>query len=215
MKLFVAMLLIATTYGADATAKDCTAAADKMCALCMKATGCTTCWDGYPKDKICTAPTTKVENCISYKDATTCQACESDYDLASNKCTKRAAATIKNCKMQVGTLCSGCIGFDMASDAKSCTETACKLDNCEACGVKNGTTQTCSICKDTHYIDSKGACVAKPSGFEKCVMTKDGKCGTCMPKSFVSTFTSDTDFRCSAPSMFFAAILTTVIGLLF
>ena len=215
MKLFIAMLLIATTYAADATAKDCTAAADKMCALCVKASGCTKCWDGYPKDKICTAPTTKVENCASYKDATTCQECLYEYTLSSNKCTKTAAPTIKNCKAEVAGVCGGCVGFDLAADAKSCTETACKLDNCEACGPKNGTAQTCAMCKDGYYRNDKHVCVAVPTGMEKCYVSTAGKCIGCKQKSYISTFTSDTDFRCSAPSMFFAAILTTVIGLLF
>ena len=210
MKLFIAFLLIATTYCADAAAKDCTAGADKMCGQCKKASGCTMCWDGYPKDKICTAPTTKVENCISYKSATECSGCEENYTLASNKCTKNADPTIKNCKAQVGSLCAGCTGFELAADAKSCTETACKLDNCEACGIKSGTAQTCAFCKEGYYKNDKSVCVANPANTDKCVHDAAGKCVYCKPKSFVETFTSDTDFRCSAPSMFFAAILTAL-----
>ena len=215
MKLFVAFLLIATTFGADATAKDCTAGADKMCGSCLKASGCVVCWEGYPKDKICTAPTTKVDNCLTYKSATECSACEDDYLLESNKCTKLAAATIKNCKRESKGICGGCTGFDLAADGKSCTETACKLDNCEACGKKNGTAQTCAYCKDGYYMNDKFLCVANPSGMDKCVISTAGKCTSCKAKSYVESFTSDADFRCSAPSMFFAAILTSVIGLLF
>ena len=215
MKLFVAMLLIATTYGADATAKDCTTGADKMCGHCMKASGCMICWDGYPKDKICTAPTTKVENCISYSNATTCRQCDKDYILDGTKCEKLSTPKITNCKVESKGICSACTGYDLASDGKKCESTACKLDNCEACGKKNGTTQTCAMCKDGYYLNDKALCVAVPTGMEKCYVSTAGKCASCKPKSFVESFTSDTDFRCSAPSMFFAAILTTVIGLLF
>ena len=215
MKLFVAMLLIATTFAADATAKDCTTAADKMCGACLKATGCTMCWESYPKNKICTAVTTKVENCLIYSSATECSGCNEGYTLDNKKCTKTAAPTIKNCATESKGVCSSCTGFDLAADGKSCTQTACKLDNCEACGKKNGNAQTCAKCKNGYYINDKSVCVAKPSGMEKCIVSTAGKCISCMPKSYVSTFTSDTDFRCSAPSMFFAAILTSVIGLLF
>ena len=215
MKLYIAFLLVATTVVAEEAAKDCTTGADKMCGSCMKTTGCLVCWDGYPKDKICTAPTTKVENCLTYKDATTCNGCDEGYTLSSNKCTKTADPTIKNCKSQNGDVCMGCTGFDLAADGKSCTENACSLDNCDACGAKDGDNQTCAMCKEDYYIDSKKVCVAKPAGTEKCTVSNAGKCIACMPRSYVETFTSDTDFKCSAPSMFFAAVFTSLIGLLF
>ena len=215
MKLFVTLLLIATTYAGDEGSSYCTVGADKLCGHCLKATGCTICWDSFPEHKVCTKPTTKVDKCISYSNATTCRQCDTDYMLDDNKCVKVPTPTIKHCKTESKGICTACIGFDIAADGKSCTTNNCALDGCEACGKNSGNGQTCVLCKSTHYINDRDVCVVKPYGMEKCNVSRDGKCVSCMPKFFIETFTSDTDFRCSAPNMFVAVILTTVIGLLF
>ena len=212
MKLSVALFLITCSVLA---AKDCTSGVDLMCGKCMKASGCLLCWGGYPKDKVCIAPQTKVEHCVSYQSDVECSRCEDDYFLENNKCTKTPAPTIKNCVFQFGSLCAGCTGFDLDLNLKSCTENVCELDNCEACGFKLNNAQTCSKCKNSnYYLDSKSHCAAKPVEMINCDINSFGNCISCTRNKYVSSFKNDTDFRCSTSRKLIAFCLSSLTYML-
>ena len=51
---------------------------DEYCLYCMEDT-CASCAMTYPKDKTCTVPTTKIDNCIRYESSDTCEGCDFGY----------------------------------------------------------------------------------------------------------------------------------------
>ena len=62
----------------------CCPGSDEYCTYCVEDT-CRECLMTYNNEKVCTTPTAKIENCISYDNTTLCSVCDFGYKLPSDK----------------------------------------------------------------------------------------------------------------------------------
>lgn len=149
--------------------------ADQYCLSCSS-TNCGACaYSFLSTTKQCTAPTTKVDGCISYSNATTCSACAPGKQLSANACTN---ISITNCLAVLNNLCVACANaMRPAADGKSCSTTACTTSNCQICSFSSNT-ELCLSCKSGYAMDSTtGACVAEKTA--NCDVQTSTACTAC------------------------------------
>ena len=169
--------------------------ADQYCADCLSDV-CSSCHYAYKDVKVCKPPTTKIDHCVSYLNATTCSACDWGYELKSNKCEK---ITIDNCLVVVLGKCTVCKDKkkNNTTDGK-CTTTACTKTNCDNCTVATVGTVSTEVCVQcsSGYANVLGSCVKEVTancmtqGATKCTACKKGyydKNDTCVKSDLQSS----------------------------
>ena len=156
---------------------------DEYCLYCMEDT-CASCAMTYLKDKTCTEPTTKIDNCVEYKNSESCESCDLGYQVSTNEksCT---AITIDECAALDPTDSTKCL---MCEDGKKndpatgkCTDVDCDKTNCKMCHVaaaEGVTVEVCGWCNDG-YSAQDGSCITAPTA--NCLMASGGKCVSCTP----------------------------------
>ena len=152
---------------------------DEYCASC-NGTTCAICVNSYISSGICVAPTTSVNNCYSYSNATTCATCNSGYYLSGNTCT---AISVTNCVEVSSTNTASCIACNngyLPSNGACNGSTKCGVDNCSMCKYSDNSTGTasstttsntptstatavCIVCDNNYSVIANGTCVKEPT----------------------------------------------------
>lgn len=159
MKIIFFLALTLPVFNADLSC-----AGDEYCAQCTDSTSttataplnCELCYGSIATTNAttnlttCVAPTTKIDDCISYSAATTCSGCDKGYYLSGNACVE---IPLDDCLSYNATtkLCLACDEKVLGADGL-CTDTDCTDDNCEAC-----TATSCALCKDGYSFSSANA----------------------------------------------------------
>lgn len=179
----------ATTTGTTTTTTTTTARTaaypnDEYC-LAGASSKCTTCAYSYlDANGICQPPTSKLNNCIIYSNATTCTACDEGYNLVNNACQ---AITIADC-LAVTTTTTAATGTTAATTTTTCTVcnnkklpangtcangTACNLSNCDVCASST----RCARCSEKYAVSTDGTCISE--AVANCRIGTATACTTC------------------------------------
>lgn len=125
---------------------------DEDCLMCLGTTCVAGYCDGtYRNDSgVCTAPTTKISNCVNYASATTCAECNVGYYLKTT--TECAAITLTGCAVSDNnTYCTMCSNSKQTTTSGTCSTTACTTANCKYC-----TLDVCVVCNDGYTLSTNG-----------------------------------------------------------
>lgn len=155
--------------------------ADRYCLGCSGLT-CVECAYSYADTNgICQPPTTYVDNCVAYANATVCASCDEGYYLSGNTCVE---ITITDCVALDSTAPTKCVVCDNAYKADpaagTCTDTVCGITNCAKCSVTAvGTSNVavCVECNSGYALNSSFACVAELTG--NCLIQDSSACSLC------------------------------------
>lgn len=161
--------------------------ADEYCLRCVTngdTQNCASCAESYAADGICTAPTTKIDNCWDYETATTCLNCKLGYQLntAKTACTE---ITIDNCERVSDGKCVQCEDeklLEVTTTANTCTDTDCaSISNCDKVYCSKSGTVTVTMCGecDDDYAANATATGCVSNSNDCAVLDTDGKCTLC------------------------------------
>lgn len=159
---------------------ECTTLADKKCLGCVTGDTCAWCYESYwnATTKACTAPTTEIDDCVNYKDATTCAVCDEEYRLSGNACvevTPDDCISVKSTDVSKCQVCDSGKRGDFTTGV--CGDTDCTSTNCKYCTMTSATTEVCSRCDDDYNLTSTGTCVNTVANCA--VLDTNNKCIQC------------------------------------
>lgn len=173
-----------TAATTSTTANTAAYPADKYCLSGANAK-CTLCAYSYLNSSgICQAPTTKISNCLSYTNATTCGTCADGYNLVSNACqaititdclavTTTTTAATSTTAATTSTTCSVCNNAKLPANGSCTNGTACSLSNCSICASAT----RCYQCAAKYAINTDGTCVSENTA--NCRVGTTSACTTC------------------------------------
>ena len=180
---------------------------DKMCTKCED-TKCKACYKSYLSSGECKEPTEKVDKCIAYTNATTCESCDFGYYYKSDE-KKCEAIDIENCAAvnehdsKVCTVCKN--GVELEDGKCDAGNKKCPA-NCEMC-----TAGTCIICANGYALDANNACVK--SEVDNCYIIDPAdakKCDTCKPDFYDTNEACMENFRIMGISSIVAFVVTLI-----
>ena len=178
---------------------------DTKCLSCDD-TKCTSCYGYYLSDGKCMEPTEKVDNCVGYTNATTCEGCDLGYyyKAADKKCMKIDIANCVFVDPSAPTVCLGCDNGVNAKDGKCDSGNDKCPTNCDTCILG-----FCAWCSSGYSLDVNLACIKEP--WSNCLVVdgKDAtKCGTCRP----GYYDTNTECKKNARIMGISSIVALVIA---
>ena len=159
---------------------------DEFCLACA-GEACIGCASSYldATTKQCMAPTTALDDCLSYESATKCSGCKDKYYLNSSAAC--VEITEANCFMtDTAGKCTHCDNGIVGTDGKCPGTTACTVANCSVCQIVDAK-ETCVKCADTYLAMADGTCSTGASNSNCAMLTTAGKCGICMPGYYDSS----------------------------
>ena len=124
-------------------------------------------------------PTTKVDNCIGYTNATTCGNCDIGYYYSSGdkKCMKIDITDCDEVNPEAPTKCVTCGNGVKPKDGKCDSGNDKCPDNCDSCGLDG-----CSLCSSGYSLNAEDKCVTQP--YDGCYIIDPldaKKCFVCKP----------------------------------
>ena len=203
------VMMLSSGFIATEAAEDMTCAAgkDEYCGMCTDG-ACTNCYMSFMTsgDKMCTAITTALENCVMYSSQTVCTMCAEKYQLAAAgaSCT---AVTEEMCLVYNVTTskCTACSNGKPGTDGKCPGTTKCDA-GCTACGETM--CHTCETAGQTWDFGTN-ACVANTMN---CVLTS-GKCSVCN-YGFYANNLAAADLTCLASTKYSSTSVIQTISML-
>lgn len=141
---------------------------------------------------VCTAPSTRFSNCVSYDSSSNCLACDYNYYLsASNQCSSNPG---KNCAVYTPVLgCVACNGNRLVRNG-TCDDnnSGCAADNCDICSAANQCLRcdygfvllqdknfTCISDGNNNVQNSNNANITNYVSYSDCLTSVGGICTEC------------------------------------
>ena len=178
---------------------------DEYCLSCKEGK-CEACQDSYADaEGVCKEPTSKIDKCRGYKDATTCESCDYGYNASSDgkKCEKLE----DGCDLYIEDITGCAVCSDqIAAESGKCGTAKCTATNCNRCLLS----AFCIECNEGYSVSgATSMCIKEP--VENCWMTQADatKCELCRP----GYYDTDTECKKSSKTSTLGANLVSVIVL--
>ena len=197
--------LIVALIGGVILAAQCPA--DENCMSCTGTT-CIACYKSYLSAGVCKEPTEKVDNCIAYTNATTCEGCDFGYyyKSADKKCVKIDIANCAHVVEQAPTVCVACNNGVQAKDGKCDSGNAKCPTNCDTCILG-----FCSYCSSGYALDVNLACVKSEVANCYVIDPLDAKnCSICEPGYYDTNEACKGSFRIMGISSIVAFVVAWI-----
>ncbi len=178
---------------------------DTKCVSC-DGTTCLACNGYYLSGGKCMEPTTKVDNCSGYSNATTCEGCDLGYyyKSADKKCVKIDVANCAFVDPTAPTVCIGCNNGVNVKDGKCDSGNTKCPDNCDTCLLG-----FCAWCSKGYTLNTSAACIKEP--WDNCLVVDPldaTKCGICRP----GYYDTNTECKGNVRIMGIASIVAFVVA---